>query len=471
MRITAVLVAVLFCSTACGGAPAPAPQCPAQPLAGDTGGERADEGRGAQESLLEYVPHDAMAAVIMRRNLLDSMLEFIRTDPQLDADLGRYIVDRLGFDLTDTEGLVGFAFDESIGLFLRIDDPGLPRGIVQEKVQGSGVTKLLVDDELYAARLPRGVIVGGREAVLKALAPPPAQEPASGIVATLRGIDDQAAAPLDLLGGVVDLDKALSEEGFKEMGVQLDRIVFSVDRERQIFAQIFGSRESLEKVKAIYEVFMAATLSELAQKKAASERTSETGEALGLIVGYHTLRRLKDSLVIEMQPGAMSASFSFQELPMQGNTGLLGVAAALAVPAFVGYVRRAKTEEAKDNLNRLYETLAGYHKRNKRRARRLHIEMTPEAVPCGDEPRPFSADDLKRWAKIGFVPEGKGLFAYEVGRPRDFQGDYGKAVLVLRAYGDLDCDGTRSTFELLLEEDEKGNLVRAQQFNILDETE
>jgi type IV pilus assembly protein PilA len=35
---------------------------------------------------------------------------------------------------------------------------------------------------------------------------------------------------------------------------------------------------------------------------------------------------------------------------------ILGILAALAIPAFVGYVRRSKTAEATGNLNELFKT-------------------------------------------------------------------------------------------------------------------
>ena len=39
---------------------------------------------------------------------------------------------------------------------------------------------------------------------------------------------------------------------------------------------------------------------------------------------------------------------------------ILGILAALAIPAFIGYVRRSKTAEATGNLNSLFKSAAAY---------------------------------------------------------------------------------------------------------------
>src|SRR6476620_8291432 len=39
---------------------------------------------------------------------------------------------------------------------------------------------------------------------------------------------------------------------------------------------------------------------------------------------------------------------------------ILGILAALAIPAFIGYVRRSKTSEATGNLNSMFKSAASY---------------------------------------------------------------------------------------------------------------
>lgn len=67
---------------------------------------------------------------------------------------------------------------------------------------------------------------------------------------------------------------------------------------------------------------------------------------------------------------------------------ILGILAALAVPAFVGYVRRSKTAEAADNLNKIFKAVAQYY----------HWERTGQGVSsemmgyCTTEGAPLNPD-------------------------------------------------------------------------------
>jgi len=40
---------------------------------------------------------------------------------------------------------------------------------------------------------------------------------------------------------------------------------------------------------------------------------------------------------------------------------ILGILAALAIPAFIGYVRRSKTSEATGNVNSMFKSAAAYY--------------------------------------------------------------------------------------------------------------
>jgi hypothetical protein len=117
-----------------------------------------------------------------------------------------------------------------------------------------------------------------------------------------------------------------------------------------------------------------------------------------------------------------------------------GFLAALAIPAYVGYVRRAKTAEASTNLKWIETRLVAHHaETGELRA----IPRRPLGAP-GPEKVPWTEADLEPWEPLGFEPEPT-YYAYEVALLD------GGARVVLRALGDLDGDDTWSTFERTLE--------------------
>jgi type IV pilus assembly protein PilA len=123
-----------------------------------------------------------------------------------------------------------------------------------------------------------------------------------------------------------------------------------------------------------------------------------------------------------------------------------GTIAAIAIPAFVGYQRRAKAAEASVELRRLYQSAAEHVAENGS----LPAEsspMTPPAGSCCAGPDHRCAPDPTLW-------EGGPWRAlkFSMDDPHDYSYQYevaadGKSFTV-RAAGDLDCDGTYSSFEL-----------------------
>ena len=143
---------------------------------------------------------------------------------------------------------------------------------------------------------------------------------------------------------------------------------------------------------------------------------------------------------------------------------LNGIFAALAVPAFVGYVRRSKTVEVTTNLNAIYAAVEErYHQDGKIDP----VALTPSEVPCA-EAHVWTAAELARFAGIGFAPAAATNYSYEVvTTPADVH----DSVAIIRARGDLDCDGNTSLFELAIGKDGSGGLSRTPGFEIQNEIE
>src|SRR5262249_19168149 len=121
--------------------------------------------RTEPESLIRYVPSTAIAAVVVRRPLVDMPLQMFERNPELKAELGAYLTPVIGVDLTRIEGLVVFATalapaPEGAAL-LRMRSPGQLRGNSKGTYQGFALVTI-ADGEppLVAATLSDGVVLG-----------------------------------------------------------------------------------------------------------------------------------------------------------------------------------------------------------------------------------------------------------------------------------------------------------------------
>jgi type IV pilus assembly protein PilA len=124
----------------------------------------------------------------------------------------------------------------------------------------------------------------------------------------------------------------------------------------------------------------------------------------------------------------------------------LGLQAAIAIPAFVHYVRTSKTAEAVTNVAAISRGVASYWAAE-RTARDGHVTQSlPPSLPRtplapGPERRAWPADASPGWAELGFAPVDPLYYAYE------YEASPDGVSFAVRAIGDLDGDGLRSTFE------------------------
>ena len=134
---------------------------------------------------------------------------------------------------------------------------------------------------------------------------------------------------------------------------------------------------------------------------------------------------------------------------------ILGILAAVAIPAFVRYIRRAKTTEAVDKLAYMYRMSSTYvtGERSTRGTGAGAIlapqfpasqTMTPAAIPAGTRViDPAGTWNLDTWEALSFSISDPHYYAYQY----DSSGTASNAAFTARAVGDLDGDGTTSTFE------------------------
>lgn len=121
---------------------------------------------------------------------------------------------------------------------------------------------------------------------------------------------------------------------------------------------------------------------------------------------------------------------------------ILGILAAVAIPAFTRYVKRSKTSEAAGNIAKIYQAQLTYYQASAERqpvATFLTAAATPAATPSAGK---FAANaqlwQTGTWSDIGFGLDSSHYYQYSTnGSSSSFDA---------LAIGDIDADSTFSTF-------------------------
>ena len=164
---------------------------------------------------------------------------------------------------------------------------------------------------------------------------------------------------------------------------------------------------------------------------------------------------------------------------------IMGVLAALAIPAFIGYMRRARTSEAVQTINSVYASAASLYA-SERATRGISSSVVTacvaETTPLspsnpGSDKKDFTGgagfDQLvfkqADYVYFGYgissvVPAGGGIVC--VTNPTSLNDVY-----TFYAQGDLDDDGERSTFELAVGASGGYELYHARGFYVANEIE
>jgi type IV pilus assembly protein PilA len=138
---------------------------------------------------------------------------------------------------------------------------------------------------------------------------------------------------------------------------------------------------------------------------------------------------------------------------------VLGVLAAVAIPAFITYIRRAKTSEASDKVSLLTRNSVAYYiDANTAVGRGVSGTAVTLMFPV-DEPETPTASccdnadlrcvtppddwDAPTWMALQFAVTDPHYYRYAY----DSSGAGPGSLFTARAVGDLDCDGIFSTFE------------------------
>jgi type IV pilus assembly protein PilA len=134
---------------------------------------------------------------------------------------------------------------------------------------------------------------------------------------------------------------------------------------------------------------------------------------------------------------------------------IIGILAAVAIPAFMKYIRRSKTVEATMNIRKLFDSSVAYFEAEHATSAGVVLPKqfpasnaaTPAVSPCGlpgdkyvPAPTNFST---QTWSALNFSVDDPFYFEYKY----DSGGTEVNATFQAWAYGDLDCDTILSTYQ------------------------
>lgn len=183
---------------------------------------------------------------------------------------------------------------------------------------------------------------------------------------------------------------------------------------------------------------------------------------LGIILGESLARRTFDILTPKRETGKLTLDI---DLEKWGTITMMGVSAAIAIPSFVKYKRKAKTTEAIDTLDKIARGATTYFS-----SPRVAMDtgmmlppqfpkssgMSPKAGTCcaslggpdhndNDQCDPSPGDwDSETWSALYFQMTNEHYFVYDFTSNGKTGND---AEFTVSAYGDLDCDGVKSTYQ------------------------
>lgn len=175
------------------------------------------------------------------------------------------------------------------------------------------------------------------------------------------------------------------------------------------------------------------------------------------------------------------AAFTLIELMIV--VAIIGILAAIALPAFISYVRRAKTSEATTNLKMLFTGASAYYNAE-RTSRGLGATAAghctvgtagpyPALASLGPEKHTYDYTTDASFSQLGFSVADPHYFAYMIESAGAACGNSaGSDLYSLKSGADLNGNGTPSLFELSVASDSANNeLYHAVGFYVNDELE
>lgn len=173
----------------------------------------------------------------------------------------------------------------------------------------------------------------------------------------------------------------------------------------------------------------------------------------------------------------MKKKSGFTLIELMIVVAIIGILAALAIPAFITYVRRSKAGEATTNLNAIFKAVSTYYIGDRITARGLTGTSRSNCITASQSISPANPGADKQASGIslpGYAISDFVYFGYAILSSSAAAGTCNTQantdVYTISGSGDLDADNINSTFELAVRSTTNG-LYKSAGFYISDETE